>query len=164
LFVLGTVGVAGQDDDPGEGVSTAVEDDHDPGDVEAAEDIGADAGDDLSRNAAPEVWQYLSMLVIPWIVNVIIRARWGKDAQTVCMIVVAAVFGIVGAYLRGELDNIQFTTTTVLQLILMVQVSYGVMKRIPGVGDAMRKLEESTGGMPAGLAKADAVGTPTGGP
>jgi hypothetical protein len=158
LFLLPSGAVAQDADvdvdvDAGE-VSDSVENDANPTDVESSEDIGADVGEDLSKNTPYEQWQYLLALAIPFVVSVAVRRGMSKEAQTGVMLAVSVVSAVGGSFFRGELDNFQFTATSIMQVVISTQVAYQVLSRTPGVGDLLRGLEASTGGDDAATAKA----------
>lgn len=128
--------------------SAAVENDHDPTNVESTDDVGGDVADDVSRDSPTEYWEYLVTVLCILTVGAVNRAHWGTEARTLCMIVCGAAYGIGGAYLRGELDNWTFTSAAMAQIIGITWGAYNILSRTKGVSTLLAQWEAVTGGRP----------------
>jgi hypothetical protein len=94
--------------------------------------FAADAGDSLDNKTPLENWYYLTGLLIPVVTGALIKRNWSQGAKSAVMFALAAIVGVVGAYLRHELDNFDYSLTSIMAITVLAYGSYNsIWKAIP---------------------------------
>lgn len=93
--------------------------------VESADDQEQSASEALSNIAPFETWQMISgVFVAGFVVPIVNKRRYSNEVRTGIALLVALVTALVGSFLRGELDNFNYTAATVMQMAGIVYLSY----------------------------------------
>lgn len=105
---------------------------------------------DAVEEAVPiEYWEIIvSTIIVPLVVTILKRRGMSQEAKRGLMVFTAAVIGVFGSFLRGELDDFQYTTAAILKIIVMTQAIYTSLGKMPGIGDALTRLDRATQGKP----------------
>lgn len=92
-----------------------------------------------------ETWELLAgLLASGFIIPVVTRRVMDHETKKLIALGFAAVIAIVGSAMKGELDNVVFTATTVMKMALTVYVSYETIWKARFLSAIPRTIEEKT--------------------
>ena len=106
-------------------VADGVTTDEVPAFLESSDDTDKDFSSTLDDLSPVELWELIAGLIISGVVVPLIRQNtWSPSAVKLAAFATAAIVALVGSYLRGELDNAEYTLAGVLKLAAIVYASY----------------------------------------
>jgi hypothetical protein len=93
--------------------------------VEAADDHEQSTTETIQNIAPFEMWEMIvGTFVAGFIVPIVQKRRYSEQARIAIALAVAAVTAIIGSYFRGELDNVTYTSATIMHMAGIVYVAY----------------------------------------
>lgn len=95
-------------------------------------ETGVGSVDDLDKQSPIQLWELISALFIPAIVQAIKRRDWDDETSRLALVSLSVAVAIIGSYLRDELSA-ALTITTAMKLVLLSYASYESILKMKGI-------------------------------
>jgi hypothetical protein len=116
--------------------------------VDAASDVTTtevDSVEDFDEQSPIELWELVSVILLPWIVQIVKSRNWNDEQSRFALFVAAVITTLIASYLRDEL-TLDYSIPAILKVALLSQAAYQSILKMSGVAGVTAYLGSLRGG------------------